>query len=384
MGEKILNIKFIKIVKEKAADNVMVIMDDISKIKKLKEKVIALSKKIPLSAKEKQVFQGLVEYPLDNDGQLSSKLKIKRSTITAIRNKLKKQEFYNTYVIPNFQSINCELLTVIYGKFSSHIKGESDKFIKELENSPEQIYTAITNTDIVSICISKNLANIKKHLDNLMSKHKKSVSDIRVVYFPFEMNEFVKLFEFSPLVSNILKLRSKEKKIRQVNMGDRTLNSKEKIILYALVKYSELNDTEIAKKVSLSRPNISQTKQKLINEGFIKIVNVPSYHKIGSELLVLDHTLFDPKIADKIKNAMHVSSNSFFTVSGNTESCNLSLYKDYSEYKQVHKEMKELLKDVETRIETKNDIILPISHIQFQKLDFAPIVKRVLDLKVNF
>ena len=81
---------------------------------------------------------------------------------------------------------------------------------------------------------------------------------------------------------------------------------------------------------------------------------------------------------------MHDSLNSFFTVSRNMESCNLSLHKDYSEYKQVHKKMKELLKDVETGIETQNDIILPVSHPQFQKLDFAPIVKRVLDLKVDF
>ena len=43
-----------------------------------------------LSTNEKKVLYGLVKYPLDNDRELALKLNFKMSTLTAIKNRLKK------------------------------------------------------------------------------------------------------------------------------------------------------------------------------------------------------------------------------------------------------------------------------------------------------
>ena len=49
--------------------------------KKLSEKVIELTKKIPLTDIEKKTFLGLISFPMLNDRQLTKQINIKRSIL---------------------------------------------------------------------------------------------------------------------------------------------------------------------------------------------------------------------------------------------------------------------------------------------------------------
>ena len=59
------------------------------KIMQIKGKELEIKERIALTDKEKIVLWGLCRYPLLNDEELSSKLNLKRSTLTAIKNRLK-------------------------------------------------------------------------------------------------------------------------------------------------------------------------------------------------------------------------------------------------------------------------------------------------------
>ena len=63
-----------------------------------------------LNKNEKLVLYGLVKYPLFNDRELAEKIKLKMTTVTAIKNRLKKNGYYYTVRIPVLQNLGCELL----------------------------------------------------------------------------------------------------------------------------------------------------------------------------------------------------------------------------------------------------------------------------------
>lgn len=124
---------------------------------RLSEKVLRLSRKIPLTEKEKLVFYGLVKYPEFSDQQLSEKLKEKRSTITSIKNKLLRKNFYKTKIIPDFSLLECELLCIAYGETPVGIEEN-----KKLVNHKEVVYSLMTDRNFLDIIIAKKLCIIKK------------------------------------------------------------------------------------------------------------------------------------------------------------------------------------------------------------------------------
>ena len=63
-----------------------------------------------LTRKERLVFYNLVKHPDFNDNQISKEIDVKRSTVTAIRNKLKRDGFYTKLVIPNLPALGCRLM----------------------------------------------------------------------------------------------------------------------------------------------------------------------------------------------------------------------------------------------------------------------------------
>ena len=64
-------------------------------------------KKFNLSEKEKVVLYGLSKYPNYTDKLLSKKLNLKHSTVTAIRHRLHKNEYFRKLIIPKLQNMGC-------------------------------------------------------------------------------------------------------------------------------------------------------------------------------------------------------------------------------------------------------------------------------------
>ena len=177
---------------------------NISEVKKLEKEnislakdVIKLTKKIPLTENERIVLYSLVKYPMLNDVELSRKLSLKRSTITSIRNKLSREDFFFTCRIPNFSLIGCELITIINAKMNP--LHEAKNIPRELCDAPEQVYLDATNNELAGVCISKNMTELKKHMDNLISGCEKNniASNFKITYMPFETSRIERLFDCS-------------------------------------------------------------------------------------------------------------------------------------------------------------------------------------------
>ena len=91
----------------------VVTTDDVTEKKKLKERVRIFEKKeFSLTDKDKLVLHGLIANPDLNDIELARKVRMKRSTLTGIKNKLARTGFYITVMVPNLPLLGYELLTI--------------------------------------------------------------------------------------------------------------------------------------------------------------------------------------------------------------------------------------------------------------------------------
>ena len=167
-------------------------------------------KKFDLTSKEKLMLYGLVKYPTLTDKKLSDKLKIKQSTVTSIRNRLKDKGYFRKLIIPRLQNMGCQMLVSIYTSFSPLIPLEERVVITgEAIEVFEEIFFSVGEQDKgFSLSLSKDYATIGK------------INDIRtqtfggrglleeeypnMVVFPFDISRVYRFFDFSPLLKKAL------------------------------------------------------------------------------------------------------------------------------------------------------------------------------------
>jgi len=353
-----------------------------------------------LTDKDKLVFYSLVRWPSLNDIELSEKTGIKRSTITAIRNKLEKNKLYTTIKFPDLERIGCEILTVRYGSFNPiapySIREKYSTLSSSTHRFPEVVFKRSTDRHRVALHAATNFTDVKRYIDysnKIYGEHGFLTDEgIIHVFFPFKLSKVFRFFDYAPLLRQCFKLQVKEEKIAldtEFHEKERLdLTEKEKQVLYALVKYPELNDNQIAEKVSMTRQSVSTIRKKLEGDDLIRTIRIPDLGAIGIQLLVFTHILVNPKstlsdrkhlIQEMLQQGCHI-----FYISGNLEFVLISAFVDYPEYNSVfeeivnyYKEHDMLLKDPVTRIFLNKDIKFCIDG------RFAPLVKKVLGLKTE-
>jgi len=346
-------------------------------------------KEMNLTKNEKLVFYGIVKYPDLNDVQLSKKIGIKRSTTTLIRNRLKKRELYSVHNIPNFQALGFELLTFTFGKSNPSKLIDKRKEITKKFSNEEAGFVVSTDNEYLNIHVSKNITDFKKYMDPLIVHYTNDNGlDTTTVLFPFKLSEVLRFFDFAPFLKQDFGLNIEDEPRELKNIKKRKLTKNEKIILYALTKYPELNDGEIAKKINIHRPTVTNVKNKLIKDDFLQKIKIPNLAKFGCELLSLDYIEFGSETGsltktealELIKNSPHI----IFDIFGNKDCAILNIYKNYNDFKVNFNQRIKLCRQRNISIKDPTTFLFLIQDIKLQKLDFAPIVKNILGLEVTF
>lgn len=296
--------------------------------------------KVNLTDKEKLVFWGIARYPNDNDNQLSKRLRIKRSTITAIRNRLRKGEMYDVVNIPNFKALGAELITMSYGRFNVPAEKRKELAEKEGFSVLESSYSFQTDNEFVKGFISKNMVEFERNMNFSMNKANKYsiLKKYRIVHFLYELDKVYKFCSYSGLLKKLFEVGVKEKaEEEQEEEIERKLNKNEKKVLLKLIEYPEISAYDLSFKVDLTRATCAKIKNRLIKDGFVKAAIIPDIAKLGVELMILNH-IRDTRISDDaIKYLLEKNPYLVFLAAGNREVIGLSFFKDYNEYTEFMK-----------------------------------------------
>ena len=121
-------------------------------------------KSFDLTPKEKLVLHGLVKYPRLTDKDLSEKLRLKHSTVTSIRHRLRKNEYFRRLIIPKLQNLGCKMLVAIYTNFSPLIPlDERISITGETIEVFEEIFFSVGEQDKgFSLSLSKDYSTVGK------------------------------------------------------------------------------------------------------------------------------------------------------------------------------------------------------------------------------
>jgi len=361
----------------------------------LKILILTEMKGIELTEKEKIVLYGLTKYPMSTDKQLSEKFGLKHSTVTSIKQRLRKNEFFRTLKIPMLQNMGCEMLVVIYTNFSPLIPLEERVQIagKTIEVFDEIFFSVGEQDKGFSISLSKDYATIGRINDirtQTFGGHGLLEGEYpNMVVFPFEISKIYCFFDFALLLEKCFELELQSNELgRDVYFRKRedvSFSATEKKVYCMLIKYPYLSDTDIGIKLGVSRHTISRLRRVFENGGLIKKINLPNLQKLGFEILTFSHIRFDPRNPpnmDKNETMSLMSESTIFMASRRFEALMLSMYAKYDDYKMDKTRMMHFLK--ENKWIASNPTIQEYSlnkSIFIKDFIFAPITQKLLGHK---
>lgn len=338
--------------------------------------------------KERIVIYGLFKYPNLSDKELSERLKIKSSTVTSIKNRLKKDGYFKTLILPSLQNMGCELLVLTYTNFTPLIPLEERLEIttKNIEIF-EEIFLSVAQQDKgFSLSFSKEYTTIGKINDirtEIFGKRGLLEGDYpNMVIFPLKTSKIYRFFDFAPLIKENFGLEygDEDQSLALRWEKDLEIKDKERNILCAMVCYPEFSDEGIARIMGLSRPTVSRYRRYFIENNLIRKINIPDLKKFGFEILALYHILFDPRNPPDKDNAVALMSNkSIFFASRQFEAAMISVYHSYDDFNSDYLNLLHLLKKNKWISIPPRVLTYSLSKIVFIKdFKFAPITQKIV------
>ena len=343
-----------------------------------------------LTRKEKLVFYSIVKHPDFNDNQVSKEIDVKRSTVTAIRNRLRKEGFYSRMVVPNFPGLGCRLLQITYGKYNPakpyEERVKTEAFGEGIKH-PELVMARSTDTEFLKIYVAENLYDIRVVQDKSFIEYESHdfIENIHSIHYPFELCSISSLFNYVPLMGSLLGMEVEEKDYNNYIFNGHKkedLTNVEKVVLDGLVANPEASTVELAKITGKTRSTVSKVTQELAERRMIQNICLPTLEKMGCELMVFLHTKFNPKSSMEtrkedmkyiMKEASHV-----FKVSGDIESSGIIVLKNYTEYIALYNKMIGLYREKKYITDNPRALLFPIAKIKSKKMDFSALTHKML------
>jgi DNA-binding MarR family transcriptional regulator len=289
------------------------------------------------SDREKLILYGVTAYPDYSDTALSKEIGVKRSTITAIRNRLKSAGVYREIYIPNLEAIGCKAITFLYGTYDARTKELEEQF-KKMSKISRFIGLQYTNNCFYALFATESLIQLQKEIDPILNEcaRKRLFKDHpRLVHFPFELNKVMRFFDYAPALDHLFEL-DRHPTYQSISLKPNIkLTKNMKDVMHAMVKYPSTANIELAKILRLSRTTVTNIRNKLIKKGFIRKAIVPQLKKMGFELVALSHFKFVPgaTIETRQISALYTRGepHAVLKISGDQETIAVRVFTDYTE-----------------------------------------------------
>ena len=168
------------------------------------------------------------------------------------------------------------------------------------------------------------------------------------------------------------------------------LTKKEKIMLYGLTNYPNSTDKDLSIKIGLKHSTITSIRHRLNEKEFFHKINIPRLQNLGSKMLVVIYTNFNPLIPleERVKitgKTIEVFEEIFFSIGEQDKGFSISLSEDYASIGRIN--------DIRTQTfggrglleeEYPHMVVFPfeISKV-YRFFDFAPLLKKSFNLNLD-
>lgn len=299
-----------------------------------------------------QVLRGLVEHPTLNDRELSEKIRVKPSTTTAIRRRLRERNVFRTIRIPMGYRLGYEILAVAYGKLKPTLEERHKRAFMEWVKDIPYVFLSLASSDsILNLAYLKNYTMFREYTTRITDMFRDSdLVDHETwvaVIFSMDACRLFTFFDYGPAVRHAFGIEEKAKvDVGFHGLSSEKLSKKEKSVLLGLTKYPESSDKAIAEKIGASRQAVSSMRKRFEEIGIMKTVRIVDLEQIGYGILVVGHSIFTPQATINVRRdgikTIQETIPSIFNVGSNPENVIVAPAKDYDEYHMVKKGALEL------------------------------------------
>lgn len=340
---------------------------------------------IKLTSKEKLVLYGLTRYPGLSDIDLASSIDVDRSTIFKSKRKFRDWQLIKLLNVPSGGAIGAEILSAIFMRFSPGIDGRES--LSEWTMSPSCVYCAATATDAFSMVYSRNLTEFKKRSESILSRYQQRgvLEDLRCVHLCVELASYQ--YNVPAAVSEIFGLDRKDVPPAPVSLmpADASrMSEKDRLTLYAFIRYPSLSDLELSKRTGISRPTISGKRSRFFDANILLREAHVEWQRICCELMCFYHLRIRQDVSSHdARSLLEMMGSQLFYYMQPGDVCGAMLSSSFSDLKDgmdafVNSAFERDLMDTKPRM-----VIMPLRAMRVMKLDYAPAVAEMLGIETE-
>ena len=351
-----------------------------------------------LSSNEKLALYGLVRFPAFNDRMLAGELGLKMSTVTAIRNRLKREGYFRTVRIPYLERLGGELLIVNSARLNIlKPREELLRTLREVLSSMDDVFYAIADANnlvLFSMCRNYTDAwtDAEKGYQQLAEKGALAgrLGRKQTVIFPLNQTKLLRFFDFSKVLDQAYSLEYAAPEppvsVKLETSGPRRLSRIEKRVLLGLVRHPDLVDNDVARKIGVTRQSVTKIRKRLESERLLVTIRVPDLQKTGMEILAMSCYEAAPgaTLSARKKGIEWVVKKmpSFFHVAGQREGVLVGMAQSFTDLQRLQTEASKIYLERGYFKEEPTLTILSVRELSVVK-DFvlAPLVRRVLQME---
>ncbi len=351
-----------------------------------------------LSKNEMLTMFGLVRFPDYNDRMLAGEIELKMSTVTAIRNRLRRESYYKTVRIPYLERLGGELLIVTSARLNILMpREELLRALREVLSSMDDVFYAVADTNhliLFSMCRNYTDAwtDAEKGHQQLADRGVLSGRPARkqTVIFPLNQTKLLRFFDFSKVLNQVYGLDYPAPEplvnIKLEPPKPRRLSLIEKRVYLGLVRHPDLVDNDVARKIGVTRQSVTKIRKRLESEKLLATVRVPDLLKTGWELLAMSYYEAVPgaTLAARKKGIEWVVREmpSFFHVAGQREGIVMGMAESFTQLQRLQYEASRIYLERGYFKEEPTLTLLTVKDLVVVKdFVFAPLVKRVLQME---
>lgn len=296
--------------------------------------------KIGLTENEKKVLYGLSSDPDSHDTGISERLGIKRSTTTAIRNRLLKGKYYSAQYIPKIV-LQRGLLSVIYGRFR---KDASSQSMKKAYDADNVVFYQTADERYMAFMLSQDLLEFHSIFDPILNsgmKFRLYEGYPEIVHFSLPITVMENFLDFTDVLNTTFNLGYPQAKSKVKIASENNLKKTQKNILLDLMKNPDVQSKQLAKKYRVTQATISNIKRDLNQRDILEKRILPSLSKLDFEIAAMAHYRFIPGTSDNDKRID--SRNAIVSLHDNHHKIEMYAFREYRTYKREIARIKERL-----------------------------------------
>ncbi|MEM2869407.1 MAG: Lrp/AsnC family transcriptional regulator [Thermoplasmata archaeon] len=345
-----------------------------------------------LSWNERLTLYGLVRHPELSDRLLSRVLGLKSPTLTAARRKLRSEGWYRVVRVPILGRLGGELLCVARARLN--ICKPREALLRAMKGPLAEIgsvFFAIAdrlNLICLSMCTNFTQAwSDSERLHSLLTERgalAPGSAGRPATILPLSHMSLVRFLDFASTAHYSLGIQGPPPEPASPTDAGKDgpvhLSRVERAVYCGLVKFPELSDRALAKKVGVARQSVSRIRRRLGKAGLLLTVAVPDIRRLGPEILALWELEFRPATsvgerAKAIEGALRAFPAFLHLISGR-EGVVMGLVKDFSALQRIYTEFLKIHLDKGYFTEEPRLTPLSIRELSVVKdFTFAPIVE---------